>query len=166
MRYKAHWLALAAVVFASFVILLSQGVRLHRDLPPIPDRVVDATGAAVTDGAAIGRGQNVWQSLGGQEVGSIWGHGAYVAPDWSADWLHRESTFILDTWARAELGSSFDAAPAERRAALTARLQALVRENTFDAKTGTVTLDPLRAQAFAANAAHYADVFSAGRSEY
>jgi nitric oxide reductase subunit B len=37
-------------------------------------------------GELITSGQNVWQSIGGQQIGSIWGHGAYVAPDWSADW--------------------------------------------------------------------------------
>ena len=50
----------------------------------------------------IGRGQNVWQYLGGMQVGSIWGHGSYVAPDWTADWLHSEATSVLD--ARAVLG--------------------------------------------------------------
>jgi nitric oxide reductase subunit B len=166
MRHKTRWLALLVVVLTSFVVLVSQVPSLHRTLPPIPERVVDASGAVITDRAAIQRGQNVWQSLGGQEVGSIWGHGAYVAPDWTADWLHRESVFILDQWARAEGLGSFEAAPPERRAALTARLQALVRPNTYDAASGTVTLDPVRAGAFAFNADHYADVFRAGRSEY
>src|SRR5512135_1602912 len=114
MRYKRHWMALAAVVLASFIVLLSQGQRMRRDLPPIPDRVVDAGGALLFDAEAIHRGQNVWQSLGGQEIGSIWGHGAYVAPDWTADWLHRESAFVVDAWARAEGASSFEAASPER----------------------------------------------------
>jgi nitric oxide reductase subunit B len=158
--------ALACVIVASFVVLLSQGLGLRRDLPPIPARIVDGSGALVAEGAAITRGQNVWQSLGGQEMGTIWGHGAYVAPDWSADWLHRESAFILDTWARQAGSQSFDAASAEQRAALTARLQELVRRNTYDAATGTLTLGAERAQAYTANAAHYADVFSAGRDAY
>jgi nitric oxide reductase subunit B len=166
MRYKSRWVALAAVILASFAVLVSQGARLRTELPPIPDRFVDPGGALVVDGASIRRGQNVWQSLGGQEVGSIWGHGAYVAPDWTADWLHREGVFILDAWARAEGAASFDAAAPERRAALTARLQSLVRVNTYDPATGAATLDPLRVQAFEAGAAHYGDVFSAGRSEY
>ncbi|MFT3776323.1 MAG: nitric-oxide reductase large subunit [Minicystis sp.] len=166
MKHKSRWLALAAVVIASFIVLISQGVQLDRSLPPIPGKVVDATGAVITDGDTIQRGQNVWQSLGGQEIGSIWGHGAYVAPDWTADWLHRESVYVLDQWARAEGLPSFDAAPAERRGALTARLQALMRTSTHDPATGVLTLDPVRARAFAENAAHYADVFSAGRSEY
>jgi nitric oxide reductase subunit B len=166
MRYKARWLTLAAVIVASFIVLISQGVRLHRELPPIPTAIVDASGAVIADAGAVTRGQNVWQSLGGQEIGSIWGHGAYVAPDWTADWLHRESVFIVDTWARAEGAASFEALSVERRAALTARLGALMRESTYDPSTGVLTLDPLRAQAFQVNAAHYADVFSAGRSEY
>lgn len=53
-------------------------------------------------GKEIKDGQNVWQSIGGHEVGSVWGHGAYVAPDWSADFLHRELVFILDRWAQGE----------------------------------------------------------------
>ena len=41
-------------------------------------------------------GQQIWQSIGGQQVGSVWGHGALQAPDWSADWLHREAKMSLE----------------------------------------------------------------------
>jgi nitric oxide reductase subunit B len=50
------------------------------------------------------------------EVGSVWGHGSYVAPDWTADWLHREAVFILDRWSGSPKG--FTALAAERRAEL------------------------------------------------
>ena len=63
-------------------------------MPPIPARIVSSNGVVVVADGDIGRGQNVWQALGGMEVGSIWGHGSYVAPDWTADWLHREATFV------------------------------------------------------------------------
>ena len=61
-------------------------------------------GHVLFSGETIHDGQNAWQSIGGQEVGTILGHGAYVAPDWTADWLHRESVCILDRWA-AEAGA-------------------------------------------------------------
>ncbi|MGA8672232.1 MAG: hypothetical protein WB679_20305 [Terracidiphilus sp.] len=51
--------------------------------------------------------QGVWQSIGGQEIGTVWGHGAYAAPDWSSDWLHRESGIILDRWASRNGASGF-----------------------------------------------------------
>ena len=43
--------------------------------------------------------------MGGMEVGSIWGHGSYVAPDWTADWIHREAEFILNEWSQRDYSS-------------------------------------------------------------
>ena len=88
------------MVLVSFAVLGGVGFKIMVAAPPIPREVVTTEGMTLFDGAAIQRGQGVWQSSGSQEVGSIWGHGAYVAPDWTADWLHREARFILDTWAR------------------------------------------------------------------
>ncbi len=167
MRYRKHWIALGVVFAGSFAVLGGEGVKLARHLPPIPGHVIDAaTGHELFDAASIRRGQNVWQSIGGQEVGSIWGHGAYVAPDWTADWLHRESVLILDGWAQSARFASFDAAPAETRAALQARLVELIRPNGYDAQQDQLRLPPERVAAFQRNAAYYADVFSAGRAAY
>ncbi len=163
--YKGLWGLFAFVVLASFAVLGGFGFRIASEAPPIPEKVL-AGGEVVVDGDTIRRGQNVWQSLGGQQIGTVWGHGAYVAPDWSADWLHRELTFILDRWARAKGGSDFALLSPEDQGALRARLKALIRTNTYDAATGTLALDAVRAEAFAANAAHYADVFGKGRPEY
>jgi len=166
MRYKKHWLALAIITVASFIVLGREGVKLHRELPPIPGTVADQGGRVIFDGASIKRGQNVWQSLGGQEVGSIWGHGAYVAPDWTADWLHREATFILDEWVRAAGASSFEGLPREAQGALHARLTEMMRTNRYDAYSDTVVLPPERVRAFQALTRHYAAVFAEGRPEY
>ncbi|WNG50096.1 nitric-oxide reductase large subunit [Archangium minus] len=166
MQHRKLWFGLGAVVLLSFLVLGGQGVRISRTLPPIPEKVMTTEGTVLLTGESIMRGQNVWQSIGGQQVGSVWGHGAYVAPDWSADWLHREALFVLNTWARAEGSSSYGEAPAEKQAALRERLTAMMRTNTYDANTGTVTLAPERAEAMRDNAAHYADVFAKGRSAY
>jgi nitric oxide reductase subunit B len=96
---KKLWLIFGIVVVVSFGILGWIGTRIYQQMPPIPDRVVTADGTVIIASGDIGRGQNVWQSFGGMEVGSIWGHGSYVAPDWTADWLHREATAVLDDWA-------------------------------------------------------------------
>lgn len=166
MRCTRLWIALATVILGSLAVLGYYGVRIDQQKPPIPAQVLVSDGTLVLDGNAVMRGQNIWQSLGGQELGSVWGHGAYVAPDWTADWLHRESMFLLDRWAQAERGSKFASLDEERQAALQARLQRVMRSNTYDPATGTVTLDADRAQAFPAVAAHYAEVFTKGRDEY
>src|SRR5262249_48020569 len=95
-----------------------------------------------------------------------WGHGSYVAPDWTADWLHRESVHVLDAWAAAEGGTSYDALDPERQAALVGRLRLSMRTNRYDRSTGGLTVDPLRAQAFDATQAHCAGVFRDGESDY
>lgn len=50
-----------------------------------------------------------WQSVGGMQLGSILGHGAYQAPDWTADWLHRELTAWLDLAAQEIHGAAYAA---------------------------------------------------------
>ena len=87
--------------------------------------MVESNGTVTINDGEIEAGQNVWQSLGGMEVGSIWGHGSYVAPDWTADWLHREATFILDRWANADFGAGYEKLNGEQKAQLSGRLAAL-----------------------------------------
>src|SRR4051812_9803481 len=77
---KKLWISFAVVLLGSFAILGWIGTRIYQQMPPIPARVVDTSGAVVVADGDIGRGQNVWQALGGMELGSIWGHGSYVAP--------------------------------------------------------------------------------------
>lgn len=159
MSHKRHWLALGAVILGSFAVLGYYGVELYREAPPIPDRIVTAAGRTIFTGQEILDGQNVWQSMGGQEVGSIWGHGAYVAPDWSADWLHRESVWLLDHWAAEVSTNGFDELPSEQQAALKQRLRNELRTNSYDAANGDVVISPQRAEAIEAVGLHYAALF-------
>ncbi len=160
------WSALAVVVFVSFVVLAWVGVRVYQMAPPVPRVVMVEGGQVLVPEGDVDAGQEVWRALGGQEVGSIWGHGAYVAPDWSADWLHRELMFVLDTWSRRDFAVPYAHLDAERQGSLRARLRAEYRRNTYDPTTGAITISETRAKAFAANSVHYADVFTNGRESY
>jgi nitric oxide reductase subunit B len=164
--YKKLWIALAVVLAVSFAVLGGVGVKVLNGAPPIPSQVVTTDGRVLFDGNTIQNGQGVWQSIGGQEVGSIWGHGAYVAPDWTADWLHRECTFLLDRWARESGATDYASLGVEQQAALQARLKHVLRQNTYDAQTRTITVDPVRAEAFESLLAYYSDVFTRGRNDY
>ncbi|MCA9251308.1 MAG: nitric-oxide reductase large subunit [Phycisphaerales bacterium] len=163
---KKLWWSFALVMFLSFLVLGWIGTRIYQEVPPIPDRVVTTDGNVLIEAGGITAGQNVWQALGGMEVGSIWGHGSYVAPDWTADWLHREAVFILDHWASTEFESEFEKLGEERQSQLTGRLARLLRANTYDEASKTVTIDPIRAAAFESNLEHYSDVFANGNVDY
>jgi len=143
---RRYWLAFLAVLVVSFAVLGWTGVRVYQQAPPIPDRVVSTDGREIIASGAISAGQNVWQAMGGMEVGSIWGHGSYVAPDWSADWLHREATFILDEWAQARYRKTFASLDPEQQGGLQGRLQAMLRINHYDWASKTLTIEPARAR--------------------
>jgi nitric oxide reductase subunit B len=166
MSYRKLWIALGVVMAASFAVLGGVGYKAINSAPPIPDQVVTAEGRVLFTGEYIRDGQNVWQSTGGQEIGSIWGHGAYVAPDWTADYLHRQSTIVLDGWARQQGAANYEALSAENRAALQGRLTQITRHNGYDAARNVIVLDDDRAAAFDQLAAYYADIYGNGRNAY
>ncbi len=157
--YTKLWVSLITVITLSFLVLAYYGTEIYRLAPPVPKRVVTTDGTVLFTGQDIKDGQNVWQSMGGQEVGTVWGHGAYVAPDWSADWLHREATWLLEHWAAASGGQTYAQLAPETQAALRERLRLEIRSNTYHPDTGDLVLSPTRAEAFRAVGAHYAALF-------
>ena len=160
MKTRRLWIGFIAVITISFAVLLYYGREIYREAPPVPEKVVTVTGEVLFSGQEIKDGQNVWQSLGGQQVGTIWGHGAYQAPDWTADWLHREAVYMLDALAIASHGKSYDELEGDQQAALQVLLQKDLRTNTYDRETGILTVSSLRAEAIAYNSRYYAGLFT------
>lgn len=163
---KKLWLIFIGIFVFSFAILGWVGTEIFRQAPPIPREVVTTDGQLLIAAEEISNGQNVWQAMGGMESGSIWGHGSYVAPDWSADYLHREAVFILNEWAQNDFSNDYDNLTSEQKAVLRQRLQDTVRKNNYDEATGRLTIEPVRARAFEDNLKHYTDVFQNGKTEY
>lgn len=160
------WIAFTLVMVLSFLVLGWIGTRIYQEMPPLPSQVVTTDGTVVIDEGEVTAGQNVWQSLGGMEVGSVWGHGSYVAPDWTADWLHREAEFIINRWAEEAHGAPYDELSAEHQAQLQGRLASMMRANTYDPETQAITIEPIRAEAFQSNLEHFSKVFSEGNPDY
>ena len=157
---KRLWIGLGLLLTIGFGVLLWMGGEIHRQQPPIPEQVITESGVTVFTRSDIETGRQVWQSIGGQQLGSIWGHGALVAPDWSADWLHRESEAWLDLRARSQFNKGFVELSAGEQAKLKAELQPDIRSNRFDIATGRLTISDERAKAITSVAGHYESVFS------
>ena len=160
MTTRKLWIAFISVMAVSFAVLLYFGSEIYRQAPPVPLKVIKPDGTILFTGQNIKDGQNVWQSLGGQEIGTVWGHGAYQAPDWSADWLHKEAVFILDKLAMQQDGISFEKLSEERKAFLKILLQKDLRKNTYDPVSGILTVSELRAEAIASNSKFYGGLFT------
>jgi nitric oxide reductase subunit B len=156
-----RWLALIFVL--SFGALGYLGYQIYLTAPPIPKAVVTSSGQTLFTGEQIQRGQQVWLAAGGQQQGSVWGHGAYVAPDWSADWLHREAEALQKLRAKA-IARDAAALNASEKGALDAALKEEMRRNTYDTANGKVTVSDVRAQAIRQTADHYAGLFGNDQS--
>lgn len=163
---KKLWLVFIAIFICSFAVLGWVGTEIFRQAPPIPREVATTDGTVVVTGTEIQNGQNVWQAMGGMEMGSIWGHGSYVAPDWTADYLHRESVFILNEWSKNDFAKAYDDVDSEQKATLRQRLQDMVRRNNYDSANDRLTIEPIRAKAFAENLKHYSTIFTDGNTDY
>ena len=157
------WKWLAVVFFISFAVLGWLGRQIYLAAPPIPD-VKTTEGKTLYTGAQILEGQRAWLSAGGQQLGTVWGHGSYVAPDWSADWLHREALAYGELRAQAQFGVPYRNLTATQKGAIDASIRQDLRRNTYDAASNTVTVSPERAAAIVQVQGHYDELFGESTS--
>jgi len=153
------WTWLAIICALSFAVLGWVGTEIYVKAPPIPKQVVSAEGNTLFSGEQVQRGQSAWLAAGGQQLGTVWGHGSYVAPDWSADWLHREALALREIRAQRDYGMAFRQLGLSRQAELNSRLKTEMRRNTYDPQTGTITLTAERAAAVRQVTRHYVGLF-------
>lgn len=156
---KKLWRWLAIICFFSFAALGWVGTEIYQAAPPIAKTVVSDSGELLYTGSEIQYGQRAWLSAGGQQVGSVWGHGAYLAPDWSADWLHREALALREKLAQYHYQQSFETLGVGQQAEIGALLKQEMRTNRYDAETDTLVVSDLRAEAIREVAAHYNSLF-------
>ena len=158
-QYKKLWLSLIAVLTITFSILGYLGVEVYRQAPPFPEAYVSADGKTVISKDDVLAGQSAWQSTGGMELGSILGHGAYQAPDWTADWLHRELVAWLNIRSQEQHGKMFDELNADQQAALKAALTEEYRNGSRMGADGKVVLSDTRIKAIEAVAPYYITLY-------
>lgn len=138
------------VAIAGFAILIAIAVRTytHHVGPPIPTRVVNSAGKTVFTGDDITAGQQVFLKHALMENGSVWGHGAYLGPDFSAQYLHQ---LVLDTQsdlARGNLGQPVSDLTDQERDMLRPQVRDLLSKNRYDAATGTLLFTDSEAASF------------------
>jgi nitric oxide reductase subunit B len=156
-EYRKLWWSLIGVLGVTFCLLGWFGHEIYRQAPPIPQQVQNAEGKTLFGASDILDGQTAWQSIGGMQLGSIWGHGAYQAPDWTADWLHRELLAWLDLAAQQSYGKPYQDIGDDQQALLRHQLKREYRGNRL--LNGTLVLSERRVQAIAQTAAYYHALF-------
>lgn len=156
------WLRILGIVMVvGFALLLMITALAYRNAPPIPDRVVDAQGNTVFTGQDVRNGQAVFLRYGLMDNGSIWGHGAYLGPDYSALALH----WMGQDTARAIALRQYARPPEQlndmEKAALQAQTAVVMKTNRYDAATGILHLTGPEAAAYHRQVGYWADYFTA-----
>ncbi|UZQ54226.1 nitric-oxide reductase large subunit [Trichothermofontia sichuanensis B231] len=157
------WLVLICVI--TFTVLLSAGAAIYKNAPPIPVTIVSPRQEVILTQETIQSGQKIYLARGGQHIGSIWGHGSYLAPDWTADVLHR--------WGLATAGvlyngkadfdqTDWEALSASDRALLQVKLRDEFKTNRYDPDTGRLTLTAAQTQGLRQVFADYQTLLSQG----
>jgi nitric oxide reductase subunit B len=153
------WRGLAIVFVLSFGALGWLGREIYLAAPPIPREVRSSGGDLIFTGDQIRRGQQAWFKAGGQQLGTVWGHGSYVAPDWSADWLHREATALQDVVSVRDFETPYSGLADAPRAVIDLRVKTAMRSNTYDSLRSVISLSQERTRAVLDIKHHYDQLF-------
>jgi len=152
--------AVILVMAFGFSVLTVVTVLTYTNAPPIPERVTDAGGATLFTRENVEHGQEVFLKYGLMEHGTLWGHGAYLGPDYSAEYLHRLAEIARDTLARERHGKPYAELDPDAAAGLDAAVHRLLKENRHDAGTGTLRFSAAEAVAWKTQKAEWAEYFS------
>jgi nitric oxide reductase subunit B len=139
--------AVALVVLFGFFVLGLLAYRAYSGQPPIPERVVDPQGNVVFTAEDVTTRQGVFLKNGLMQYGSIFGHGAYLGPDYTADYLRRSALSVRE---------SYGGEGSDRAAASTVDD---FKQNRYDPETKTLEFTAPQAAAFEELREHYGQFF-------
>src|SRR5665213_771269 len=140
--------AVAFTFTFGFAVLILLTFKAYQNAPPVAGRVVDPIGTVVYTGDDVRSGQDVFLKHGLMDNGTIWGHGGYLGPDFSAAVLHDWAQDLARRTALTRFSKNYADLDIGERAAVDGEVGALLKVNRYDAATDTLTLLPAGAETF------------------
>jgi nitric oxide reductase subunit B len=147
-------------MIAGFSVLSFVTVLTYTNAPPVPEQITDGAGTVVFTGADIQKGQEVFLKYGLMEHGSLWGHGAYLGPDYSAEYLHRLSEVTQDTIATGKYGKLFAQLSPDEQSAASAQTITVLKENRYEPASQTLRFSPGEVASYHAQLPEWSEYFT------
>ena len=148
------------VMVCGFTVLLWVSLRTYEDAPPIPERVMTGTGVTLFSRSDILEGQQVFLKYGLMDNGTIWGHGAYLGPDFSAAYLHALVVDATDTIAEMRYGADHRALSETQREAVRSAVREELRKNRYDPVSGDLQFTPSESASYRKQVGIWANYFA------
>ena len=137
----------ALVMLFGFTVMGLLAYRTYTNSMPQPERVVTESGETLFTTQDITEGQKLFQARGLMEYGSILGHGGYLGPDFTAEYLRMEATSVKEQLASQGVD---DPAAATKK---------MLRTNRYDPSTGTLVWTDEQVKAYNDAVGHYTKMF-------
>jgi nitric oxide reductase subunit B len=147
-----------------FSLLIWITAKTYTGAPPIPARVVSGAGQVLFTGEEVKDGQEVFLKYGLMEHGTLWGHGAYLGPDYTAEYLHRLAEIGRDTLAQAKYGRPFQELNEAQALEIGAHLKALIKQNRYDAESQTLVFSEAEAVSYRIQTQEWKAYFSGAKA--
>ncbi len=143
------WRYSALLVFlVGLAVLTYLSAGAYNDAPPVPQKVVGPAGEIVFTGDDIRAGQSVFLKYALMENGTVWGHGAYLGPDFSAAYLHSLAVYANGALAQKEFGSPWENLPKRQQEMVQQEARDLLKQNRYHEKTDTLTFTQVEKDAY------------------
>jgi nitric oxide reductase subunit B len=153
--------AVIIVLIVGFTVLIWLSAKIYSDAPPIPQRVQDFSGQILFTRGDILAGQQVFLKYGLMENGSIWGHGAYLGPDFSAEYLHTLSVDASEAIAGRMYGKNKQDLNPTQLTIVNAEVQQLVKENRYNPTSQILDFTDIEVLSYRRQLEKWAAYFSA-----
>jgi nitric oxide reductase subunit B len=159
-KLSSWWNIAAAITMVfGFGVLILITVKAYENAPPIPATVLDPAGAVLFTSDDVAAGQEVFLKHGLMNNGTIWGHGGYLGPDFSAQYLHNWALDAAEHNAQERFGRPYSELSQPDQASIDGMVAATMGQNNYDAATGKLTLDPAGAESFNRQISYWRDYF-------
>ncbi len=154
------------ILVVEFAVLIGivTNTYVNRVGPPIPNRALDESGNLVYTGEDVLAGQQVFLKYALMNNGTIWGHGAYLGPDFSAQYLHELALEVTDYLAREHFRSPAASLTPDQEVSLRAQVARFLAENRYDPATDTLVLTAPEVSSWKKQVANWETYFSGSRA--
>lgn len=158
-RYAVITVMLIGFAILGFVTSLS-----YENAPPIPDKVIDNKNNILFIKENILQGQSTFLKHNLMEHGTLWGHGAYLGPDYTAEYLHQEALSIIDSLAKKKSGKPFAELSQEQQFGIKEQTALLLKKNRFDFNNNILVYTPEEVEAFSKALIYWKNYFTQGEA--
>lgn len=156
--------SLIIIMVIGFSILGFVTKLAYDNAPPVPQKVIGTTGDTLFTEENIKDGQSAFLRYNLMEHGTIWGHGAYLGPDYSASYLHQEAEYIQSALADKYFGKSFESLDQRERGSVLDAIPTMLKENKYDPVTGNLIYTEEEEGAFYKALGYWKTYFNEGKA--